>query len=163
MRFGPVVLALLMTASARLHADAVFIDELMQTPLDVLQTHFEGLKRDGCYRLPDGRYVLLNVDRKTKKPQRVVISASEPCKRPADARTPIELRHRGGIAIGDTTLVVLEKMGRPDASAAPGSDFRQLGDLEYFYVCRAEAECLKHTSVFVREGVVTAISEWYSE
>lgn len=163
MRIGPVVLALLMVASARAQADAVYIDELMQTPLEVLQTHFEGLKRDGCYRLPDGRYVLLNVNRRSKKPQRVVISASEPCKRPAEARTPIDLRHRGGVEIGDTTLVVLEKMGRPDASAAPGSDFRQLGDLEYFYVCRGEADCVKHTSVFVREGNVSAISEWYSE
>jgi hypothetical protein len=163
MRFGPVVLALLVAAGARVHADAVFIDELMQTPLEVLQTHFEGLKKDGCYRLPDGRYVVLNVDRKTKKPQRVVISASEPCKRPADARTPIDLRHRSGVEIGDTTLVVLEKMGRPDASAAPETAFKELGELEYFYVCRAEAECVKHTSVFVREGAVSAISEWYSK
>ena len=163
MRIGPVVLALLMLVSARAYADAVYIDELMQTPLDVLQTHFEGLKKDGCYRLADGRYVLLNVDRRSKKPQRVVISASEPCKRPAAARTPMDLRHRGGIEIGDSTLVVLEKMGRPDASAAPEAAFRGLGDLEYFYVCRAEAECVKNTSVFVRQGSVSAISEWYSD
>jgi hypothetical protein len=40
---------------------------------------------------------------------------------------------------------------------------RKLGETEYFYICRVSEGCARHTSVLIRDGVVTAISEWYSE
>jgi hypothetical protein len=54
-------------------------------------------------------------------------------------------------------------MGRPDASAPPEVQLKKLGDTEYFFICRVSAGCARHTSVFLRDGLVTAIAEWYSE
>ena len=65
--------------------------------------------------------------------------------------------------LGDSTVDIVEKMGRPDASAAPETALKTLGDTEYFYVCRVSEGCARHTSVFIRDGLVSAIAEWYSE
>jgi hypothetical protein len=163
MRVAPAVLALIVSVGGSLAADPVYIDQLMETPAATLQTHFAGLKKEGCYRLPDGRYVLLNIDRKSSKPSRVAISAAEPCRRAADVRTPMDLRHRTGVEIGDATPAVIEKMGRPDATTDAEAKSRDLGDFEYFYLCRIDEGCARHTSVFLRNGLVSAIAEWYSD
>mgnify|MGYP006200210901 CR=1 FL=1 len=75
-----------------------------------------------------------------------------------DVRTPMDLQHRKGIALGDGTAAVLEKIGRPDAMTEAEPKLRNLGDTEYFYICRVEQDCARHTSVFTRDGVVTAIA-----
>jgi hypothetical protein len=153
---------MLLFAAASAAADPVYIDQLMETPQDQLVQTFANLKREGCYRIGENRYVMLAIDKKERKPWRVVLaSGSDVCKRPEDAL--IDVRHRKGVELGDGTLTVVEKMGRPDASAAPEDKFKKLGEIEYFYICRQEEGCARHTSVFIRDGVVTAISEWYSE
>lgn len=163
MKRAAAVLALMMVVSGGIAADPVFIDQLMETPLDALQTHFADLKKDGCYRLADGRFVLINMDRKAGKPWRVALAVAEPCRRPDDVRTPMDLQHRKGIALGDGTAAVLEKIGRPDAMTEAEPKLRNLGDTEYFYICRVEQDCARHTSIFTRDGVVTGIAEWYSD
>jgi hypothetical protein len=158
-----VALAFLMLlfAAASMAADPVYIDQLMETQQDQLAQTFANLKREGCYRIGENRYVMLSLDKKDRKPWRVVLASGDVCKRAEDAL--VDVRHRKGVELGDGTLAVVEKLGRPDASAAPEDKLKKLGEIEYFYICRLEEGCARHTSVFIRDGLVTAISEWYSE
>ena len=161
MRLPLVVLALLFTIGAA--ADPVYIDQLMESPLAALQQQFPGLKKEGCYRVAAERYVLIVIDRKEGKPWRVAMTNTPPCRRPEDLSTALDVRHRKGLDLGQRTVEVLQIMGRPDASAPPEPSLKRLGDTEYFYICRLSEGCARHTSVFVREGLVSAIAEWYSE
>lgn len=152
----------LAVATASHAADPVYLDQLMETPLATLQAQFPGLKKDGCYSVGEGRYVLISLDKKAGKPWRVAVTSELPCKRPEDAGL-LEVRQRHGVLLGDSTITVLEKMGRPDASAPPEAALKKLGDLEYFYVCRVSEQCARHNSVFIKSGVVSALAEWYSD
>jgi hypothetical protein len=93
----------------------------------------------------------------------VVLTGSAPCRRPEDTAVAVDVRQRKGVELGDRTTQLLAKMGRPDAAAAPEAALRKLGDTEYFYICRVSEGCARHSSVFIRDGVVTAIAEWYSQ
>lgn len=152
---------LLVTASSRA-ADPVYLDQLIETPLSTLQTQFPGLRKEGCYRVAPGRYLLLTMDKKDGKPWRVALSAEEPCRRAEDGPL-LDVKDRKGVELGESTVVVVEKMGRPDAAAAPETALKKLGDMEYFYVCRVSEGCARHTSVFIKGGLVSAIAEWYSQ
>ena len=163
MRHAAAVLALMMIVSGSIAADPVYIDQLMETPVETLQTHFAGLKRNGCYKLQDGRFVLVNVDRKTGKPWRIALSAGEPCRSADEVRTPMDLQHRKGLLLGEGTAAILEKLGRPDAMTETEPKLEMLGEMEYFFICRVDQDCARHTSVFTRDGMVTAIAEWYSD
>jgi len=161
MKIAGAVL-LLAVAFAGHAAEPVYLDQLMEMPLATLQAQFPGLKKEGCYSIGDGRYLLISMHKKDGKPWRVTVSTEQPCRRPEDAGA-LEVRQRHGVLLGDTTRVVLEKMGRPDASSTPEPALKKLGDLEYFYVCRVSEQCARHNSVYIRNGVVTALAEWYSE
>ncbi len=161
MRNAFAVLALLFAAGAA--AQPVYIDQLMETPLATLRQQFPGLKKDGCYRIAAERYVLIEIDKKEGKPWRIALANTPPCKRPEDLAVAMDLRQRKGIELGQKTVDVLGIMGRPDASAAPDPALKRLGDTEYFFICRMSEGCARHTSVYVREGVVSAVAEWYSE
>jgi hypothetical protein len=152
---------LLVTASSRA-ADPVYLDQLIETPLSTLQTQFPGLRKEGCYRVASGRYLLLTMDKKDGKPWRVALSAEEPCRRAEDGPL-LDVRQRKGVELGDSTVTIVEKMGRPDAAAAPETALKKLGDMEYFYVCRVSEGCARHTSVFIKNGLVSAMAEWYSQ
>lgn len=160
MRVILAVLALLFAGTAA--AEPIFLDELVETPLATLQTLFPGLRKEGCYRLAGGQYLLVTMDKKDGKPWRVSLASEPPCRKPQDGPA-LEVRHRKDVVLGDTTLAVVEKLGRPDASADPETALKRLGDTEYFYICRVSEGCARHTSVFIRNGVVSAISEWYSD
>jgi hypothetical protein len=109
------------------------------------------------------RYVLIDIEKKDGKPWRVAFTNAAPCKRPEDLSAAMDVRHRKGVEIGMRTVDVLRIMGRPDASAAPEPMLKKLGETEYLYICRLSEGCARHTSVFVRDGLVSAISEWYSQ
>lgn len=162
MRLTLAVVALLVAGSAAA-ADPLYLDEMVEAPLSTLQRQFPTLRKEGCYRIAAERYLLIEIDRKDQKPWRVVLSSVAPCRRPEDVPVALDVRHRKEIAIGARTLEVLEKMKRPDASAPPDGQSRRFGDTEYFYICRVSEGCARHTSVFMRDGVVSAIAEWYSE
>jgi len=155
------VLSLVVAVSSRA-ADAVYLDQMMESPLATLQTQFPNLKKEGCYSVGAGHYVLISMNKKEGKPWRVAVTSELPCKHPEEAPAT-EIRQRQGVQLGDTTIMVLEKMGRPDASAPPEAALKRLGDLEYFYVCRVSEQCARHSSVFIKAGLVTALAEWYSE
>lgn len=157
-----VALALVMLLlAAGVVAEPVYIDQLMETPLQTLQQSFPGLKREGCYQLAPDRYLMISIEKKDGKPWRVALAAAGACRRAEDAA--VDVRHRNGVELGDSTISVVEKLGRPDASAAPETKLKQLGDIEYFYICKLSEGCARHTSVFIRDGRVSAISEWYSD
>lgn len=158
-----IAFAALLFAGSTAAADPVYIDELVEQPLAALQQQFPGLKKEGCYRIGAGRYLLLEIDKKDQKPWRVVLTSAPPCRRPVDTPVAVDVRQRKGIELGERTQEILAKMGRPDAAAAPDAELKRLGDTEYFYICRVSESCARHTSVLVREGVVTAVAEWYSE
>ena len=158
-----IALAALLLAGSALAAEPVYLDQLMEQPLSSLQQQFPGLKKEGCYRIAADRFLLIEIEKKDQKPWRVVLTSSAPCRRPADPAAAIDVRQRKGVELGDRTTAILARMGRPEASAAPEASLKKLGDLEYFYICRVSDQCARHTSVFVREGVVTAIAEWYSQ
>ena len=162
MRLVLVFLSLLAVAATAGAADPVYLDQLIETPQAVLQEQFPGLRKEGCYRLADGRYLLISMHKKDGKPSRVALAAAPPC-RHADDVAISDIRDRRGVDLGDSSVVVVEKMGRPDASADPDPAQRKLGDTEYFYICRVEEGCARHTSIFIREGVVSAIATWYSD
>jgi hypothetical protein len=158
-RLAGATLAFLIAASAR--AEPLYLDQLMEMPLETLQRSFPGLKRDGCYRVGENRFLAIDVDKKDQKPWRITYT-DVPCRR-ADEGAQIDVRQRAGVELGNRTTDILEKMGRPDASAAPDGPLRRFGETEYFYICRVSEGCARHTSIFVRDGVVTAIAEWYSK
>ena len=162
MRNALAVLSLLFVTFSSHAADVVHLDELMEMPLPQLQAQFPGLKKEGCYSVAGGRFLLISMDKKEGKPWRIVLTGEAPCKRP-DAGPAVEVRHRKGVQLGDSSLAIIEKLGRPDASAAPETSLKRLGELEYFYVCRISEMCARHTSVFMRGGVTSAIAEWYSD
>ena len=161
MRLSFAVLALVFAVGAA--ADPVYIDQLMETPLATLQQQFPGLKKEGCYRIGADRYLFIHIEKRDSKPWRVALTNTPPCRRPDDLAEAIDVRHRKGVELGDRTVAVLEAMGRPDASAAPEPSLKRLGDTEYFYICRLSEGCARHTSVFVRDGIVSAVAEWYSQ
>ncbi|MFL6247245.1 MAG: hypothetical protein ACJ74H_14530 [Thermoanaerobaculia bacterium] len=162
MRTVFAFVSLLLVAASSRAADPVYLDQLIEMPLATLQTQFEGLRKEGCYHIAEGRYLLLTMDKKDGKPWRVALSAEAPCRKAVDGPL-LDVRHRKGVDLGDSTVLVVEKMGRPDAAAAPETALKRLGDMEYFYVCRLSESCARHTSVFIRNGLVSAVAEWYSE
>ncbi len=156
------VALLVLTATSARAADPIYLDQLAETPLATLQEQFAGLKSEGCYALSADRYLAISIDKKDRKPWRVTLAAEPPCKRPEQG-PQIDVRARSGIELGQTSPGIVERLGRPDASAAPEADQKRLGDTEYFFICRVSEGCARHTSIFMRKGVVSAISEWYSE
>lgn len=163
MRVAIAVLTLLLT-TVSIHAqqEVLYLDQLMEMPLASLQQQFPKLRKEGCYQIAADRFLWIDMDKRDRKPWRVAISSSLPCKR-AENGPALDVRERAGIDLGESTVKIVEKMGRPDASAAPEAPLRKLGETEYFYICRVSEGCARHTSVFVRDGIVTAIAEWYSE
>jgi hypothetical protein len=161
MRVALFGFALLLAATASAQ-QTVYLDELMETPLATLQTLFPGLRKEGCYKLANGRYLLITMNKRDGKPRRVSLTTDLPMRKAQDGPA-VEVQHRKGIALGDSSLDIVEKMGRPDASTAPEAALKKLGDTEYIYTCRVTAGCARHTSIFIRDGMVTALSEWYSE
>ncbi len=158
-----LVVSLLFVSVSSGAAEPVYLDQLMETPLATLQAQFPNLKREGCYRVADSRYLLISIDKKDGKPSRIAYSSEVPCKRPVDTAEAIDVRMRKGVELGDSPIAVREKMGQPDASTTPDAALKRLGDIEYFFVCRVSEMCARHTSVFLRNGTVTALAEWYSE
>ena len=158
-----LVVSLLFVSVSSHAAEPVYLDQLMETPLATLQAQFPNLKREGCYRVAEGRYLLISVHKKDGKPSRIAYTSEVPCKRPIDTTEAIDIRARKGVELGDSPMAVREKMGQPDASTTPEAALKRLGDVEYFFVCRVSEMCARHTSVFLRNGTVTALAEWYSE
>ena len=161
MRVAFTVVALLVAGA--LSAEPIYLDAMMEMQLAELQQQFPSLRREGCYRIGADRYLLIEIEKKDQKPSRIVLSSVAPCRRPEDTLVALDIRHRKEIDLGAKSLEVLEKMKRPDASAPPDGALRKFGDTEYFYICRVSEGCARHTSIYMREGVVSAISEWYSE
>ena len=155
--------ALLFLVTANAHAaDPLFLDQLAETSLATLHQQFPNLKTEGCYALANDRYLAISIHKKDQKPWRVTLAAEPPCRRP-EAGPDVDVRARSGVDLGDTSAAIIKLLGRPDAASEPEADQKRLGDLEYFFICRVTEGCARHTSVFVKSGVVTAISEWYSE
>jgi hypothetical protein len=163
MRVALAVLSLLFVTVSSRAADPVYLDQLIETPLATLQAQFPGLKKEGCYRIGEGRFLLISVEaKKEHKPWRVLLTSVEPCRK-VEMANELDVQARNGIQIGDATLSVVQHMGRPDASAPPEQSLRKLGDTEFFFICRIQKDCARHTSIFLREGIVTGMAEWYSE
>jgi|SRR6185436_17831500 len=156
------LLPLLLIAVAASAQDPVYLDELAETPLERLQTTFPDLKKEGCYRIADDRYVLITIDKKDQKPWRVVLASTPPCRR-ADPGPVIDVRARAGVELGQSQLAVIQRLGRPETAAPAETSMRRFGEMEFFYICRVSEGCARHTSVFLKHGVVSAIAEWYSE
>lgn len=162
MRLAIAVLVVLVSAVSVFAADPVYLDQLIESPLPSLQQQFPNLKKEGCYRVGENRWLLMAIDKKDQKPWRVIISSQLPCKRAEDIAA-MDIRERAGAEIGEATPALLQKLGRPDAAASPDAAMKRLGDIEYFYICRVSEGCARHLSIYARDGVVTAIAEWYSE
>lgn len=162
MRPALALVSLLMIAVSSRAADTVYLDELIESPLSALQARFPGLRKEGCYRVGEERYLLITMNKKGGKPWRVTLASEAPCRKPSDVAA-LDVQERSGVLLGNSSVEVVEKLGRPDASADPDPALRRLGDIEYFYICRVSEGCARHSSVFIRDGVVSAISEWYSE
>lgn len=162
MRLVIAFVSLLLVAVSSRAADPLYLDEIIEMPLATLQAQFPGLRKEGCYRVGTGRFLLVTMDKKGGKPWRVALSAEAPCRKAEDGPL-LDIRQRKEVDLGDTTVAIVEKMGRPDASAVPETELRRLGETEYFYVCRVSEGCARHTSVFIRDGLVSAIAEWYSQ
>ena len=162
MRLVIAFVSLLLVAVSSRAADPLYLDEIIEMPLATLQTQFPGLKKEGCYRIATGRFLLITMDKKDGKPWRVALSAEVPCRKAEDGPL-LDVRLRKGVELGDSTVAIVEKMGRPDASAVPETALKKLGDTEYFYVCRVSEGCARHTSIFIRAGLVSAMAEWYSQ
>ena len=161
MKTTLIVLSLLLVSVSAAADDPLYLDAIMETPAATLQTDFPGLKKEGCYQIADGQYLLLNID-KDQKPWRALVSSAQPCRR-AEQGPQISIRERNGVVLGETGPQVVQAIGRPDAATPPDADARRFGDMEYFYICRVSEGCARHISIFLKKGVVSAIAEWYSQ
>lgn len=157
-----MVVALLAVGGGAFAADPIYLDQMMEMSLPTLQQQFPRLRTEGCYQIGTGRFLMIEINKKDRKPSRVTISSIASCRRP-DEGPDLDIRERSGVGLGDSTRDILEKLGRPDASAPPEADLKKLGETEYFYICRTTEGCSRHTSVFMREGIVSAIATWYSD
>lgn len=162
MRLVLACMSLLLVAASSRAAEPLYLDQIIEMPLATLQAQFPGLRKEGCYRLGEGRFLLITMDKKDGKPWRVALTATSPCRKAEDGPL-LDVQHRKGISLGDSTVAIIEKMGRPDAAAEPETALKRLGETEYFYVCRVSEGCARHTSVFIRDGLVSAVAEWYSQ
>ena len=162
MRVAFAVVSLLLVAGSSGAADPVYLDEMVETPLATLQTMFRGLKKEGCYRIAEDRYVLITIDKKDEKPWRVLLSSEPPCRR-FETGPVIDLRTRSGVDLGNSQVQVVQRMGRPEVAGPPEQSMKRFGDTEFFYICRVSEGCARHTSIFVKRDAVSAIAEWYSE
>lgn len=162
VRLLMAVMASFLVAASSQAADPVYLDELMETPLAKLQAMFPNLRKDGCYEIGQNRFVLIEIDKKEAKPWRVVLASSAPCKR-AEAGPSIDIRERAGVELGETQVSVVQRLGHPTIAQDADPGMKRFGNAEYFYMCKVSEECARHTSVFLREGVVSAIAEWYSQ
>jgi len=156
---GAVLLLIAFGANA---ADPIYLDELMETPLAKLQATFPQLTKEGCYRVAENRYVLITIEKKDQKPWRVVLASEPPCRR-FETGPAIDVRERAGVELGESQIEVVKKMGSPEMSAQADKDNKRFGDWEFFYICKVSADCARHTSIYIRNGNVTAIAEWYSQ
>ncbi|MEA2491286.1 MAG: hypothetical protein QOH21_3078 [Acidobacteriota bacterium] len=160
-----VVLAALfvsLVAHGAFAADPVYLDEVAEMPLTKLQQMFPDLRKEGCYQVGPERFVLVTIDKKDQKPWRVILASTPPC-RHATPVAPLDLRARNGVELGTGPAELVGHAGKPDTAARPDESLRRFGDMEYFYICRISEGCARHTSVFLRDGTVSAIAEWYSE
>ncbi|HEV7764926.1 MAG TPA: hypothetical protein VGQ76_08000 [Thermoanaerobaculia bacterium] len=155
-------MSLLLVAASTRAADPLYLDQIIEMPLASLQAQFPGLRKEGCYRLGEGRFLLITMDKKDGKPWRVALTSASPCRKAEDGPL-LDVQHRKGIGLGDSAVAIIEKMGRPDAAAEPETALKRLGETEYFYVCRVSEGCARHTSIFIRDGLVSAVAEWYSQ
>jgi len=161
MRVTLGVLTLLLVAAAANATDPVYLDQLMETSVPALHAMFPDLKKEGCYQIADNRYLLVTIEKKDQKPWRIVLASTPPCKR-AEIGPEMDVRERAGAELGQTQSVMIQKMGRPETALPSDPQLKRFGDMEYFYICRVSESCARHTSVFIRGGVVSAIAEWYS-
>lgn len=161
MRLAIAFVVLLAVSAGDVSAEPIYLDQLMEMSLATLQQQFPKMRNEGCYQLGPERFLWIDMKKKGK-PWRVALTSNPPCRRPENGPA-IDVRERTGVELGARTKNVLDKMGRPDASAPPQGAFKKLGETEYFYICRLREGCSRHTSVFMRDGVVTAIASWYSE
>lgn len=152
----------LLLAAPVFAADPIYLDQMMEMPLGTLQRTFPELRKEGCYQLAPDRYLLIEIEKKDQKPGRIVLSSMPPCRRPVDAPN-VDVRARNGVELGIGPAEILNRAGKPDTAARPDSTLKRFGDLEYFFICRVSEGCARHTSVFLKDGVVSAIAEWYSE
>jgi hypothetical protein len=163
MRCVLILLTVFVSLAAHAQEETpLYLDQMMEMPVATLQSSFEGVGSENCFQIGEGRYMLIDIQRKDQKPWRVALSSVEPCRRPRSI-SAVNVFERQGVRLGHSAVEVVEVLGRPDASAEPESALRRLGDIEYFYMCRVSEGCARHKSIFMRDGVVTAIAEWYSE
>lgn len=163
MRIALAVSSLLfVTASAFAQTEPVYLDVLTETPVSELRTTFSTLKKEGCYRIGEDRYLMITIDKKDQKPWRVILANEVPCRR-AETGPALDVQLRKGVQIGDSQVSVVQRLGRPDTANPPEPAQKKLGDTEFLYICRVSPECARHTSVFIKAGVVSAMAEWYSE
>jgi hypothetical protein len=163
MRVVLAALFLSLVAHGAFAADPVYLDELAETPLAKLQQTFPDLRKEGCYQIGPDRFVLITIDKKDLKPWRVVLASTPPCRRATQAAAPMDLRARNGVELGTGSAALVSHAGKPDTASRPDDQLKKFGDMEYFYICRISDGCARHTSVFLRDGTVSAIAEWYSE
>ena len=161
-RTALLALLVAMGSASAFAADPVYIDQLMEMPLGTLQRTFPDLRKEGCYHLSADRYLVIEIEKKDQKPGRIVLTSTPPCRRPIESPN-VDVRMRNGLDLGQGPTDIIKQAGRPDTAAKPDGSLRRFGDLEYFYICRISEGCARHTSVFLKGGVVSAVAEWYSE
>jgi hypothetical protein len=162
MKLAFAVLSVVLFAGSVRAADPLYLDQLIESPQASLEARFGAMKKESCFQLAPDRYLLISMGKKEAKPWRVVLSSVEPCKKPVPAPN-LEIRERNGIDLGDNTVTIVQRLGRPDAAAKPDPALKKLGETEYFYICRVSEGCARHTSILISGGTVSAIAEWYSE
>lgn len=161
-RTARLALLLTLVALPAFAADPVYIDQLMEMPLGTLQRTFPDLRKEGCYQLSADRYLLIEIEKKDQKPGRIVLSSVAPCRRPIESPN-VDVRLRNGVDLGIGPAEIINRAGKPDTAARPDSTLKRFGDLEYFFICRISEGCARHTSIFLKDGVVSAVAEWYSD
>ena len=149
------------------------MDDLLDTPVASVERRFGPGSYARCYQISDGRFVNLGVD--DEDPTRfwsVELADVSDCTTTMPPLIEMPSKFNIGVDLGDPIEKALSVLGQPDSvlkQPPEGSSdeivlrFQRRGGIEYMYRCKAPPDCGSVTSIFARNGKVSAISISYSD
>lgn len=149
------------------------LDDLLDAPVASVEHWYGPGTYLRCYQLGDSRFINLDVDEGDPRQFWSVELADVPeCATTMAPNADMPSTFKVGVDLGDTVEKALSILGRPDevlkeapegSSDAAIARFKRLGGIEYIFRCKAPATCGTVTSIFARDGKVSAVSVWYSD
>lgn len=149
------------------------LDDLLDSPVASVEQRYGPGSYLRCYQLGDSRFVNLDVDEGDPGHfWSVELADVSDCETTMAPNPGMPSTFNVGVDLGDPVEKALTVLGHPDevlTEAPEGSSdaaiarFKRRGGTEYIFRCKTPATCGTVTSIFARNGKVSAISIWYAD